>query len=75
MAFENGCEYSIIRAEKTHFERAHIKISMAIGFSSCDVEPRSILRSHFEMLAEFFLVGRFLRCEISSVLSMPQKAW
>lgn len=55
MAFENGCEYCMVKAGRPDFDAAQVKISTAIAFAELFCKDhRSILPAHFDMLREYF---------------------
>lgn len=55
MAFENGCEYCIVKGGKPDFNKSQLKISTASAFAELFCKDhRSISDAHFEMLREYF---------------------
>lgn len=55
MAFENGCEYCMVKAGKPDFDASQVKISVAVAFAELFCKDhKSILPAHFDMLREYF---------------------
>ncbi|WP_294300637.1 carboxymuconolactone decarboxylase family protein [uncultured Chryseobacterium sp.] len=55
MAFENGCEYCMVKAGRPDFDVSQMKISIAVAFAELFCKDhKSILPAHFDMLREYF---------------------
>lgn len=55
MAFENGCEYCMVKAGKPDFDASQMNISVAVAFAALFCKDhKSILPAHFDMLREYF---------------------
>lgn len=55
MAFENGCEYCMVKGGKPDFDKLQMRISMAAAFAELFCKNhRSISEAHFDMLREYF---------------------
>lgn len=54
-AFENGCEYCIVKGGKPDFDKSQMKISTAAAFAELFCKDHhSISNVHFDMLREYF---------------------
>lgn len=75
MAFENGCEYCMVKAGKPDFDQSQMVISIAIGFAELFCKGhQSISQSHFEMLKEFFSDAEISElCTFISFINASQK--
>lgn len=75
MAFENGCEYCMVKAGKPEFDKSQLKISTAIGFAELFSKGhRSISQEHFKMLKEFFTEKEISElCTFISFINASQK--
>ncbi|MDQ1095927.1 MULTISPECIES: carboxymuconolactone decarboxylase family protein [Chryseobacterium] len=55
MAFENGCEYCMVKGGRPDFDPAQLKMSIASGFAELFCKDhRAIQKAHFDMLKEYF---------------------
>lgn len=55
MAFENGCEYCMVKGGKPDFKKSQFEISTASAFAELfSKDHHSISDAHFEMLREYF---------------------
>ncbi|GAB0155216.1 carboxymuconolactone decarboxylase family protein [Chryseobacterium sp. Alg-005] len=55
MAFENGCEYCMVKGGRPDFDPAEMKISMAAAFAELFCKDHhSIVNGHFDLLKEYF---------------------
>lgn len=55
MAFENGCEYCMVKGGKPDFDKSQLKISTATAFAELFCKDhRSISEAHFDLLKEYF---------------------
>lgn len=55
MAFENGCEYCIVKAGKPDFDASQLKIAVAVSFAGLfSKDHKSVLPAHFDLLREHF---------------------
>ncbi len=54
MAFENGCEYCMVKGGKPNFDKSQLKISMATAFAELFCKDHhSITDMHFDMLRDY----------------------
>jgi len=75
LAFGNGCEYCMVKNGRPDFSQSDLKISVAVSFAElfC-TDHRSILKSHFSMLSEFFSEKEVSElCTFISFISASQK--
>lgn len=55
MAFENGCEYCMVKGGKPDFDKLQLKISTVTAFAELFCKDHhSISDAHFDMLKEYF---------------------
>lgn len=55
MAFENGCEYCMVKAGRPDFDASQVKISIAVAFAGLFCKDHtSIFPAHFDVLREYF---------------------
>ncbi|MGV0754317.1 carboxymuconolactone decarboxylase family protein [Empedobacter brevis] len=55
MAFENGCEYCMVKGGKPDFDASQMKTSIAVAFAELFCKDHhSISEAHFMMLREYF---------------------
>lgn len=55
MAFENGCEYCMVKGGKPDFDKSQLKISTATAFAELFCKDHhSISDAHFDLLKEYF---------------------
>jgi alkylhydroperoxidase family enzyme len=75
MAFENGCEYCMVKAGKPEFDNSQLKIATAIGFAELfSKDHQSISQGHFKMLKEFFTEKEISElCTFISFINASQK--
>lgn len=54
-AFENGCEYCMVKGGKPDFDKSQIKISIATAFAELFCKDHhAISDAHFDILREYF---------------------
>lgn len=54
-AFENGCEYCMVKGGKPQFDKSEIKVSLATAFAELFCKDhKSISDKHFQMMREYF---------------------
>ncbi|WP_295201824.1 carboxymuconolactone decarboxylase family protein [uncultured Chryseobacterium sp.] len=75
MAFENGCEYCMVKGGKPDFNPSQIKISIALGFAELFCKDhRAIRQAHFDMLREYFSVREISElCTFIAFINASQK--
>ncbi|WP_223559318.1 carboxymuconolactone decarboxylase family protein [Chryseobacterium lathyri] len=75
LAFGNGCEYCMVKGGRPDFSQSDLKISVAVSFAELfSKDHRSILKSHFSMLREFFSEKEISElCTFISFISASQK--
>jgi alkylhydroperoxidase family enzyme len=55
MAFENGCEYCMVKGGKPNFDKSQLDISIATAFAELFCKDHhSISEAHFTILKEYF---------------------
>ncbi|WP_100073988.1 carboxymuconolactone decarboxylase family protein [Chryseobacterium camelliae] len=75
MAFENGCEYCMVKGGKPDFDPARIKISIASGFAELFCKDhRAIGQAHFDTLKEYFSLREISElCTFIAFINASQK--
>lgn len=75
MAFENGCEYCMVKAGKPDYTDADIRISIAIGFATLFYQDHyAIGNDHFDMLRGYFTDKEISAlCTFISFINAAQK--
>ncbi|EJL71865.1 carboxymuconolactone decarboxylase family protein [Chryseobacterium populi] len=74
-AFENGCEYCMVKGGKPDFDQTQIRISLTTAFAALFCKDhRSIFEGHFDMLKEHFSEEEISElCTFISFVNASQK--
>ncbi|RKS97422.1 alkylhydroperoxidase family enzyme [Chryseobacterium defluvii] len=75
MAFENGCEYCMVKGGKADFDSSEMKISIAAAFAELFCKDHhSIISGHFDLLKEYFTDQQISElCTFISFINASQK--
>ena len=75
MAFENGCEYCMVKGGKPDFDPSEMKISIAASFAELFCKDHhSIVNGHFDLLKEYFTDDQISElCAFIAFINASQK--